>query len=40
LNLLTFSTGAGGLSTGYDLSEYVDTRWAIESAPSAAATYQ
>ena len=32
--------GAGGLGTGYALSGYVDTRWAVELVPSAAASYQ
>jgi hypothetical protein len=38
--LTELARGAGGLSTGYGLSGYVDTRWAIEMAQGAASTYQ
>ncbi|KAH7889609.1 S-adenosyl-L-methionine-dependent methyltransferase [Phlebopus sp. FC_14] len=33
-------SGAGGLGTGFSLSGFVETRWAIEFSPSAAQTYQ
>ncbi|KAF8911019.1 S-adenosyl-L-methionine-dependent methyltransferase [Gymnopilus junonius] len=33
-------SGAGGLGTGMDLSDFVDTRYAIEFSPSAAKTYK
>ena len=32
--------GAGGLSIGLEESGFVQTRWAIEYAPSAAKTFQ
>ncbi|OBZ65761.1 Acetolactate synthase, mitochondrial [Grifola frondosa] len=31
--------GAGGLSTGLDMSRFVQTKWAVEFSPSAAMTY-
>ncbi|KAF8559697.1 S-adenosyl-L-methionine-dependent methyltransferase [Imleria badia] len=37
---LELFSGAGGLGTGFDLSGFVETRWAIEFSPSAAQTYQ
>ena len=37
---LTVITGAGGLSTGLELSGFVETRWAVEFSPSAAKTFQ
>ncbi|KIJ10522.1 cytosine-5--methyltransferase [Paxillus involutus ATCC 200175] len=37
---LELFSGAGGLGTGFDLSGFVETRWAIEFSPSAARTYQ
>ncbi|KAI0929230.1 hypothetical protein AcW1_006224 [Taiwanofungus camphoratus] len=36
---LELFAGAGGLSTGLELSGFVKTRWAIEFSPSAALTY-
>ena len=32
--------GAGGLSTGLELSGFVQTKWAIELSSSAAKTFQ
>ncbi|KAF8447830.1 hypothetical protein L210DRAFT_978503 [Boletus edulis BED1] len=37
---LELFSGAGGLGTGFDLSGFVETRWAIEFSPSAARTYR
>ncbi|KAF9246401.1 hypothetical protein BU15DRAFT_70495 [Melanogaster broomeanus] len=37
---LELFSGAGGLGTGFNLSGFVETRWAIEFSPSAARTYQ
>lgn len=40
LILTSTFTGAGGLGSGFDMSGFVDTRWAVEFSPSAALTYQ
>ena len=40
VTLLSFTLGAGGLSTGFHLSGYVETKWAVEFSPSAAKTFQ
>ncbi|KAI0672839.1 S-adenosyl-L-methionine-dependent methyltransferase [Trametes maxima] len=37
---LELFAGAGGLSTGLEMSGCVQTRWAVEFSPSAAKTYQ
>lgn len=37
---LIFGLGAGGLSTGLDMSGTVQTRWAVEFSPGAARTYK
>ncbi|KAL6300510.1 S-adenosyl-L-methionine-dependent methyltransferase [Sparassis latifolia] len=36
---LELFAGAGGLSTGLELSGFVETKWAVEFSPSAALTY-
>lgn len=40
LSYRRWSAGAGGLGTGFDLSGFVETRWAIEFSPGAARTYR
>ncbi|KAI0064526.1 S-adenosyl-L-methionine-dependent methyltransferase [Artomyces pyxidatus] len=37
---LELFSGAGGLSTGFDMSGFVDTRWAIEFSPSCCLSYK
>ncbi|KAJ2935641.1 hypothetical protein H1R20_g1454, partial [Candolleomyces eurysporus] len=37
---LELFAGAGGLGYGMELSQFVETRWAVEFMPSAASTYQ
>ncbi|KII89181.1 hypothetical protein PLICRDRAFT_160365 [Plicaturopsis crispa FD-325 SS-3] len=37
---LELFSGAGGMGTGFGLSGFVETRWAVEHSPSAALTYQ
>jgi DNA (cytosine-5)-methyltransferase 1 len=37
---LELFAGAGGLGYGMEISQFVDTRWAVEFMPSAALTYQ
>lgn len=34
-----YCTGAGGLSTGLELTGFVKTKWAVELSPSAAQTF-
>jgi len=40
LNFDLLFLGAGGLGVGMDLSEFVETRYAVEFSPAAAKTYQ
>ncbi|KAI0647432.1 S-adenosyl-L-methionine-dependent methyltransferase [Trametes meyenii] len=37
---LELFAGAGGLSTGLEMSSCIQTKWAVEFSPSAAKTYQ
>ncbi|KNZ78480.1 DNA (cytosine-5)-methyltransferase 1B [Termitomyces sp. J132] len=39
IRCLELFSGAGGLGTGLDLSGFVETKYAVEFSPSAAATY-
>ncbi|KAI0039551.1 S-adenosyl-L-methionine-dependent methyltransferase [Auriscalpium vulgare] len=36
---LELFSGAGGLSTGFELSGYIDTKWAVEFSPSCCLSY-
>ncbi|OCH93875.1 S-adenosyl-L-methionine-dependent methyltransferase [Obba rivulosa] len=40
LRALDLFSGAGGLSTGLNMSKSVDTKWAVEFSPSAALSYE
>ncbi|EMD38163.1 hypothetical protein CERSUDRAFT_122915 [Gelatoporia subvermispora B] len=40
LRALDLFSGAGGLSTGLNCSDSVNTKWAVEFSPSAALSYQ
>ncbi|KAF8077759.1 C5-DNA-methyltransferase [Lyophyllum atratum] len=40
ITCLELFSGAGGLGTGMDMSGFVETKYAVEFSPSAAATYQ
>ncbi|RPD66509.1 S-adenosyl-L-methionine-dependent methyltransferase, partial [Lentinus tigrinus ALCF2SS1-7] len=37
---LELFAGAGGLSTGLEMSGFIETKWAVEFSPSAAKTFQ
>lgn len=38
--IILLSPGAGGLGVGMEMSGFVETQYAVEISPSAAATYQ
>ncbi|CAL1705539.1 unnamed protein product [Somion occarium] len=40
IRCLELFAGAGGLSTGLEMSGFVETKWAVEVNPSAALSYQ
>lgn len=40
VQIINHYLGAGGLGTGMDMSEFVETRFAVEFSPSAAKTYK
>ncbi|KAH7909914.1 S-adenosyl-L-methionine-dependent methyltransferase [Hygrophoropsis aurantiaca] len=39
INGMELFAGAGGLGTGFEMSGFVHTKWAVEFSPSAAKTY-
>ncbi|KAH7923467.1 S-adenosyl-L-methionine-dependent methyltransferase [Leucogyrophana mollusca] len=39
INGMELFSGAGGLGTGFDMTGFVNTKWAVEFSPSAAKTY-
>ena len=38
--LIRLLIGAGGLGSGFEASQFVKTKWAVEFSPSASLTYE